>query len=64
LTAVVNGIGPLLLSPDAHVKLAMLACFETIDLLRPEQGPAIAKFKSGIGVIRGHPLHQEGDPLE
>ena len=48
LTAVVNGIGPLLLSPDAHVKLAVLACFEKMDLLRPEQGPAIAKFKAAL----------------
>src|SRR6266403_2833476 len=48
LTAVVNGIGPLLSSPDAHVKLAVLACFEKMDLLRPEQGPAIAKFKAAL----------------
>ena len=48
LTAMVNEIGPLLSSPDAHVKLAVLACFEKMDLLRPEQGPAIAKFKAAL----------------
>jgi hypothetical protein len=48
LTAMVNEIGPLLLSLDAHVKLAVLACFEKMDLLRPEQGPAIAKFKAAL----------------
>jgi len=30
------------------VKLAVLACFEKMDLLRPEQGPAIAKFKAAL----------------
>jgi hypothetical protein len=57
LTAVVNGIGPLLLSPDAHVKLAVLACFEKMDLLHPEQGPAIAKFKAAL-------MKGMEDPLE
>jgi hypothetical protein len=57
LTAVVNGIGPLLSSPDAHVKLAVLACFEKMDLLHPEQGPAIAKFKAAL-------LKGMEDPLE
>jgi len=55
LTAVVNGIGPLLSSPDAHVKLAVLACFEKMDLLRPEQGPAIAKFKAAL--MKGMRIH-------
>jgi hypothetical protein len=57
LTAVVNGIGPLLLSPDAHVKLAVLAAFEKMDLLHPEQGPAIAKFKAAL-------MKGMEDPLE
>lgn len=57
LTAVVNGIGPLLSSPDAHVKLAVLACFEKMDLSHPEQGPAIAKFKAAL-------MKGMGDPLE
>src|SRR5712671_268464 len=57
LTAMVNEIGPLLSSPDAHVKLAVLACFEKMDLLHPEQGPAIAKFKAAL-------MKGMEDPLE
>ena len=57
LTAMVNEIGPLLSSPDAHVKLAVLTCFEKMDLLRPEQGPAIAKFKAAL-------MKGMEDPLE
>ena len=57
LTGVVNEIGPLLSSPDAHVKLAVLACFEKIDLLHPEQGPEIAKSKAAL-------MKGMEDPLE
>src|SRR5712671_4947503 len=56
LTAMVNEIGPLLSSPDAHVKLAVLACFEKMDLLHPEQGPAIAKFKAALMKGMENPL--------
>src|SRR5258707_39093 len=47
---------PDLSTPDAHVKLAVLACFEKMDLLHPEQGPAIAKFKAALMKGMENPL--------
>jgi HEAT repeats len=56
LPAVVNGIAPLLSSPDAHVKLAVLACFEKMDLVHPEQGPNIAKSTAALMKAMEDPL--------
>ena len=55
LTAVVNGIGPLLLSPDAHVKLAVLACFEKMDLSAPAAGTGHCEIQGGLDKRYGGP---------
>jgi hypothetical protein len=56
LSAVVNRIAPLLSSPDVHVRLAVLASFEKMDLLHPEQGPTIAKSKAALMKAMEDPL--------